>query len=89
MFTNINNASFNRINIPKNNIYNSSLDITKAVFTNDCKALNAKKEIVQQNRVKLIKYTSVLGSFCDHFSYPNLPHNQGYIVSINSKNESG
>ena len=35
------------------------------------------------------RYTSSEGSFCDHFSYPTLPRNQGYLISITSKNIQG
>ena len=39
--------------------------------------------------MEAIRYSSIAGSYCDYFSYPNLPHNQGYLISVNSKNNKG
>lgn len=36
-----------------------------------------------------IEYSSQNGSSCDYFSFPNLPHNLGYIISVNSENIEG
>lgn len=89
MFTATSKVSVNKIVIPKSNAYSPSVDIAKSQLINGCKAQNAKKEIIEQNVAKIIKYTSVAGSFCDHFSYPNLPHNQSFLVAVDSKNDSG
>lgn len=89
MFVNTQTLSFDKIFIPRDNTYASSVNLTAQKFTNDCKAQDVKKEIVNVNGVAVVKYTSVLGSFCDHYSYPNLPHNQGYLVLIGSQNLEG
>ncbi|MFH1289726.1 MAG: hypothetical protein ABIH88_03340 [Patescibacteria group bacterium] len=36
-----------------------------------------------------IEYSSLRGSLCDHFSYPQLPHNKGYLLVIESRNITG
>jgi len=86
------NVSFDKIYLPKSIIYDPGFTITKVnKFENDCKAATSEssKQIVNVNGIDTIKYLSKNGSFCDHFSYVNLPHNQGYLVVVNSKNKSG
>lgn len=36
-----------------------------------------------------IEYKSEQGSSCDYFSFPNLPHNLGYVLEIESQNLQG
>ncbi len=36
-----------------------------------------------------IRYSSTGGSLCDHFSFPQLPHEKSYIVTIESRNIEG
>jgi hypothetical protein len=84
--------SFKQISLPKNIIYNPGFTITQIQkFNNDCPSpiAGAKKEIVNVNGIAEIKYSANNGSFCDHFSYPNLSHNQAYLLVINSQNETG
>jgi hypothetical protein len=85
-------VSFNKIILPKNIIYKPGFTVTGVQkFNNDCLSplANAKKEIVNINGANEIKYSALDGSFCDHFSYLNLPHNQAYLLVVNSKNEAG
>lgn len=92
IFTNRTNLSFDKIYLSKNVVYDPGFDITKINnFQNDCASLasNAKKEIINEQGFKAIRYSSISQSYCDHFSYPNLPHNQGYLVSVNAKNNKG
>lgn len=92
IFTKENNLSFDKIYLPRNIAYDPGFTITKIKkLDSDCKSSlsKAKKEIINQNGVESIKYTSTVGSFCDHFSYQDLPHEQGYLIVIDSKNESG
>lgn len=89
MFSSKTQIGFDKLVFPKNNIYKPETEITKTHLINDCKAANAKKEIVTDNSEKMIKYVSIEGSFCDYFSYPNLTHDQGYLISVSSKNQSG
>jgi hypothetical protein len=84
--------SFAKVILPKNIIYDPGFTVTKLQkFNNDCPSVPnyAKKEIVNLNGTSAIKYSATNGSFCDHFSYQNLPHNQAYLVAVNSKNETG
>ena len=86
------NLSFDKIYLSKNIIYDPGFDITKINnFQSDCSFLNSsvKKEIVKNEGLGAIRYYSPTGSYCDHFSYPNLSHNQGYLISVNSKNING
>ncbi|MDO8638725.1 MAG: hypothetical protein Q7R43_04055, partial [Candidatus Daviesbacteria bacterium] len=36
-----------------------------------------------------LEYQSTNGSLCDYFSFPNLPHNLGYLVSLQTQAVSG
>jgi len=86
------NISFDKIYLSKNVIYDPGFDITKITnFKNNCPTnlSDVKKEIVNDDGKKSIKYLSNIGSYCDNFSYPNLPHNQGYLIAISSKNIEG
>lgn len=92
MFNKVANISFSKLYIPKNVAYNPGVELTNPKnLTNDCNPSQneAKKEIVTINGARVVKYTSTLGSFCDHFSYPNLPHNQGYLVILDTKTQDG
>ncbi|OGH36541.1 MAG: hypothetical protein A2959_03555 [Candidatus Levybacteria bacterium RIFCSPLOWO2_01_FULL_38_23] len=84
------NLDFKNIYIPNTSI-TSTDSIFEKTFENDCKgnATVSKKEILKQGDLQMLKYSSVVGSFCDHFSFPNLTHNLGYFVTVKSKNESG
>lgn len=58
-------------------------------FENDCKN---SKNISEKNFVaeeQMYRYSSKMGSFCDHISFPNLPHSLSYLVYVKSKNETG
>jgi len=73
-----------------------TLDVTlvnKSI--NDCPPYNSpnnvglKKNIVSEDLLRFIRYTSSAGSFCDHFSYPDFERNQSYIISVLSRNKKG
>ena len=85
--------SFDKIYLPNNIIYNPGFEITNLKkLESDCKGplqVGVKKELVAENGRKAIKYSSQVGSFCDHFSYPNLVHNLGYFLVVDSKNVKG
>jgi hypothetical protein len=87
---NLKSVSFKNIYIPR-----EPLNDTEAIFRNktenDCtvKRDNTKKELINENGTSIVKYTSIEGRFCDHFSYPNLPHDLAYFVVVESKNEKG
>lgn len=84
--------SFNKITLPRNIIYDPGFTITNVQkFNNDCPSIpnDAKKEIVNIDGYKTIKYSAANQSFCDNFSYKNLPHDQAYLVVVNSKNTAG
>lgn len=62
---------------------------------NDCSPINSlektnfQKTITAEKENNFIEYSSLGGSFCEHFSYPILPRNQGYLISIDSRNVQG
>lgn len=51
--------------------------------------LEFKREIAKENGNRYINYFSKEGSLCDHFSYPQLAHGQGYALLIESRNIEG
>lgn len=51
--------------------------------------LPLKKELIKDEMQDYIKYSSSEGSYCDHFSYSELPHESGYIIIITSRNIEG
>ena len=73
-----------------------NFDITSLSKTNnDCgvanpqEKINFQKAVITENLDRFIRYTSSGGSFCDDFSYSNLPRNKAYLVSIYSRNVKG
>lgn len=71
-----------------------SRDITTLSKTSgDCQnnqgPLAPKKQIVKQELENYIRYIAEEGSFCDHFSYQNLPQDQAYIIAVQSRNIKG
>lgn len=36
-----------------------------------------------------VEYSSEAGSSCDYFAFPDLPHNEGYVISVTNENVSG
>ena len=85
------NFTFKNIYLPNNIVYSPGFEITSLKnLTNNCpNAKNAQKEIVTENGIKTIKYSADDSNYCDNFSYPNLLHKLGYLVVVNSKNETG
>lgn len=84
------------ITIPFSGDNQLSSDITKLPITDvNCKkdpfSINnsQEKNILKEQSQKYIRYSSTSGSACDHFSYSNLPTNQAYLISIESRNVSG
>ncbi len=61
---------------------------------NDC-IQNPLTYKLTQNSIKRIntasysRYTATNGSYCDHISYPHIPHNQGYLLSVTARSISG
>ena len=62
---------------------------------NDCPPINSQektnfqKTIILEKSDGFIEYSSLGGSFCEHFSYTSFPRNQGYLISINARNVQG
>lgn len=85
-----NDIEFENITFPKN-IAQDVIVTEIDKFENDCtKKSDSKKQIIiNPDKSKTIRYISTTGSFCDHFSYNNLVHKQGYLMVVESKNESG
>lgn len=84
--------SFSQIFLPKNIIYNPGFTVTSVQkFSDDCPSpvASVQKSIVNINGAAEVKYSANNGNFCDHFSYQNLPHNQAYLLVVNSQNQTG
>ena len=47
------------------------------------------RRVIDENGKSFVEYSSQGGSVCDFFEYPNLPHNQGYILVIKARNVNG
>lgn len=47
------------------------------------------KTIAYEKTGGFVEYSSDSASFCEHFSYPAFPRNQGYIIAINARNIQG
>jgi len=47
------------------------------------------RQVKTQGRDRFVEYTAVNGSSCDHFDYPTLTHDRGYIVAIYARNVAG
>ena len=62
---------------------------------NDCSPANPQektnfqKNIILGKSDEFIEYSSLGGSFCEHFSYPTLSRNKAYLISITSRNVKG
>jgi hypothetical protein len=62
--------------------------------TNDCSAetsvnSESKMKILQDGSGKFIRYSSPLMPLCNRYSFPNIPREKSYLVSVTSKNISG
>lgn len=85
------------LSFPFSGINELSRDITSDFKNNlgDCPSLYSngkslsKKEILKDGYDQFIRYSSREGSFCDHFSYQNLPQNQAYLIVVESRNIQG
>ena len=72
-----------------------SQDITSlprtSINCNPSSPLNheVSKKIISKAKDNYIQYESVQGTACDHFSYQNLSQDQGYLLSITSRNIQG
>lgn len=89
-FKNTLNQTFTKVSVPKvidTNYYAVAKPNTS--FENDCKNTQgiSEKKFVTENQ--MYRYSSRSGSFCDHISFPNLPHSLSYLVYVKSKNETG
>jgi hypothetical protein len=92
----VNKSDNYHILVPFTGIQDLSKDITILPrVTGDCPSQNSRGEnpanaqVIKTEIGHYIRYSSEDGSFCDHFSYQNLPHNQSYVISITSRNLQG
>jgi hypothetical protein len=63
-------------------------------FGNECsssapEASKSKMEIMDDPSGKFFRYSSFSGSLCNHYPFPTILRNQGYLISITSRNVSG
>lgn len=71
------------------NDFNQRFNIfDKSHTSSDCSSILPKSysRTINQN---FIEYSSLNGSSCDFYSFPDLPHNVGYLISIDSQNVTG
>lgn len=86
------NKAFENIYIPQNPLYDQVISTLAVKKTdNDCKTegKTSKKELLELSGKTVVKYSSDKDSFCDHFSFANLPHKMGFLLTVTSKNEKG
>lgn len=81
---------FTTITLPKeidSNYFNQATETTN--FTNDCK--NGTNIATKQfdKGGQFYRYKSLTGNYCDHISFPNLPHSISYLVYVKSRNIEG
>ena len=43
------------------------------------------KQIIRKQYATFIRYTSIVGTLCDHFAYQTLSHQEAYLISINAR----
>nr|MBI5455391.1 hypothetical protein [Candidatus Levybacteria bacterium] len=84
------------ITIPFSGNHDLSQDITKLPKTGgNCGIVNPRgpaptsREVIKNQFMDYIRYTSDDGSFCDHFSYQGIDTNQTYLIAIKSRNIKG
>ncbi len=58
-------------------------------ISNSCSSVLPQQFDRTINPQGFIEYSSLQGSSCDYFSFPNLVHNIGYLVEVESQNVSG
>jgi len=77
----------NSISQDQNQTPKAITDIAQSTDNNCAPDIQNKpqKEIL----VGFVRYTSQEGSFCDRYSYSTLSRNQGYLISITSRNLQG
>jgi len=56
---------------------------------NGCPSANSGQNIRKEKHDQFIRYFSLNGAFCDHYPVLNLTRDQGYLISITSKNIEG
>lgn len=88
-----------KINISQQNIV--SIDNSKSQNYMDFSKLNINYDFTNCNNLEprsalrifrpqgVIEYSSIQGSSCDYFPFPNLPHAYGYLVALDTKNKEG
>lgn len=81
--------SFSTVELPRileRNYYQKASNDNDTV--NDCDGDgNITKRTVDKDGS--FKYESTQGSYCDHISFPNLPHSLSYLVYVKTKNVTG
>ena len=78
------------LNYPENSLDEKFNLLESGHEKGECSNIDTKdydRKLNQSNGY--IEYVSERGSSCDYFSFPNLDHNLGYLLVIESKNISG
>lgn len=75
---------------PDNNLFGAINILEKGHQSSSCSNIVPKKySRVVDEKNKIVEYSSEEGSSCDFFSLPDLPHNTGYLLNIESQNVAG
>jgi len=61
----------------------------RATSCNHRQPKHIERNRVRQDRIGYIEYISQRGSICDHFDFPELFQNQGYLLVVETKNVAG
>lgn len=91
------NGQYLTLTDPKNvtlNYQTSNLIDQVSIFeqghtSNSCSSVLPKQFDRTVDPHGFIEYSSLQGSSCDYFSFPNLVHNSGYLLEVESQNISG
>lgn len=76
--------------VPVNNSSDMINIFEKGHKSSSCSNILPKKySRILDTKNQVIEYSSEEGSSCDFFSLPDLPHNTGYLLSIESQNVAG
>jgi hypothetical protein len=51
--------------------------------------LESKMKILQDKSDRFLRYSSTLEPLCNHYSFPDIPREEGYLISVTSRNISG
>lgn len=82
-----------QISLPGDLLYKQYSATPTTNLANDCPTSisNSKSEMEVKDDIagKFLRYSSLSGPLCNHYSFPDTPRDQGYLISITSRNITG